>query len=284
MNRGTGAVLKQIRKSKHLSAANIADNLVRQPQISRFENGKSTLTVDRFLGLLQNMAVTLDEFQSIFNEYNLSEEDTFRMDLAHAYDAKDEEKLKRMLAIWQNKQKMEPQKKYIKINVTVIEVMLSYVSENFKPFKDDIKFLTDYLMNVEDWGRFEFWAFGCCVSVFDNGTLKLLGQEVFHKLAFYKNIVGNYQRVVRVLLNLLAVWIDKGEYHLALKYLKYLENQNLSIELMYERLMLKYNKGRYLYKTGKKEGMDLMKSCSEMLENLGYFDKAKSLTSEIERL
>lgn len=166
MNTGIGGVFRQLRQSKHLSANNVADKLVKQPQISRFERGKSTVTIDKFMGMLENMAVSLDEFQSIYNDYKLSDEENFRQDLELASEQNNVDKIKRMLVVWQKKQKEEPQKKYLKVNVIVIEAALASLSPRFSMFKDDIQYLTDYLMDVEDWGRFEFWAFSHCFSFF----------------------------------------------------------------------------------------------------------------------
>lgn len=124
------------------------------------------MTIDKFMGMLENMAVSLDEFQSIYNDYKLSDEENFRQDLELASEQNNVDKIKRMLVVWQKKQKEEPQKKYLKVNVIVIEAALASLSPRFSMFKDDIQYLTDYLMDVEDWGRFEFWAFSHCFSFF----------------------------------------------------------------------------------------------------------------------
>lgn len=127
-------------------------------------------------------------------------------------------------------------------------------------------------------------SFGRLVIVFlffEFPILKLLGKEVLRKADFYKNLIEDHRKAIQTLIELTSIWIKKGEFHLALKYIKYIENQKLSLAYFYERLMLKYDKGLYLFKQGKQEGIDIMKRCSEILKNLGYFEKAKALDREI---
>jgi Rgg/GadR/MutR family transcriptional activator len=261
----------------------VADSEVSQSQISRFERGESSMTIDKFMRLLANSSVTLDEFESLYDNFSLSEVNAFREDLAQAVDTQNVAKVRAILKDWEAKHKAEPQKRYPRINCIVIKTVLSNLA-NFTMPKDDVIYLKDYLMSVEDWGRYELWAFSNCVQLFNDATLNLVEASILGRVEFYKNININHQLVIRTTLNLISIFIQRKNFRLALKYINYLEGINISIDFLYEKLMLRYNKGFYRYKMGDKDGLDVMRECNEILGTLGCFDEENSRDRELEAL
>lgn len=279
----SGPVYQSIRKSKHLAMTDVADSEISQSQISRFERGESSLTIDKFMRLLENTSVTLDEFESIYDNYSLSEEYAFREELAQAVETQNAAKVRAILKDWEAKHKAEPQKRYPRINCIVVKTVLSGLT-NFAMPKDDVAYLKNYLMSVEDWGRYELWAFSNCIQLFNDATLNLVEASILGRVEFYKNLSVNNQLVIRTTLNLIAIFIQRKNFRLALKYITYLDNVHISIDFLYEKLMLRYNKGFYRYRMGDKAGLEVMRECNEMLGKLGCFEEENSREKELEKL
>lgn len=277
-----GAVFRSVRKSKNLKMNDICDLTVSHSQLSRFERGTSELTINKFFVLLRNMCLSLDEFQSIYDNYNLSSENSFRQELSLAYDAKDLTRLRKLYTNFDKLYKKEPQKKHYKINSIVIKAVMSDINGRVMASDEEIEFLTEYLMLVEDWGRYEIWVFGNSTKILSRGTLNILSKSLLQKTEFYKNLPSNNKMVYRTVLNLIVYWIENDDLSLALKYINFLENQNISVDYFYEKLMFEYNKGLYKYRSGDKNGLILMNECANIFEKMGFFDKSNSLKKEIE--
>ena len=271
MSENTGKVFQAIRKSKHLSMQEVADADISQSQISRFERGESSMTIDKFLVLLRNLSMTFDEFEQIRNRFSLSEEEQFQEELGQAFENRNSTQLRSMLKSLEQKIKDQPKKRYLRINRLVVKAVLAQLM-GFSLPKDDSEELQEYLMTVEDWGRFELWAFANGAQLFNDATLNLMAGEIVQKTEFYQSLPQNKQLVIRIILNLIALWIQRENFRLAMKYITYLDKELLSVDFLYEKLMLRYNKGFYRYKMGDKSGLTLMRECNEMLQKLGYFE------------
>lgn len=270
INENTGKVFQAIRKSKHMSMQELADDDISQSQISRFERGESNLTIDKFLVLLRNLSMSFDEFQQIYNRFALTEDEQFQEDLALAFENGNTTQLRSMLKDLDGQIARFPQKKFLQINQLVVKAVLAQLA-NFRLPKEDIETLKEYLMSVEDWGRFELWAFANSAQLYNDATLNLMAAAIIEKTEFYQNITQNKQVMLRILLNLIALWIQRENYRLALKYMTYLEKELNSVDFLYEKLMLRYNKGLYRYKNGDKSGLVMMRECNDMLQKLGIF-------------
>ena len=60
-----GKIFKLIRETKKMSLKEVAGNFVTPAQLSRFENGKSNLSVDTFFYCLKRMNISEGEFMDI---------------------------------------------------------------------------------------------------------------------------------------------------------------------------------------------------------------------------
>ncbi|CAM3061734.1 helix-turn-helix domain-containing protein [Lactococcus hircilactis] len=280
----SGKILRIVRESKKMSRAMIADKEISQSQISRFENGETTLTINKFLLLLQNMSVTLDEFQSIADNYNMSEEFSFREELKTAYDERNIKLLSEMITFWEEKSIKNPQKMHLKINAIVVKTVLSHILIKFRIGRNEVEYIKEYLLNVEEWGRYEFWVLGNTVSIFKDSELKMLGRAAVEKDKFYQNIMLNKRIAIRTFLNFTAIWLERNDLSQALRYINYLEAMTINVDFLYEKVMMNYNKGWYYYKAGHESGKIKMHESADFLEKYGFSGLAKNLREEIKNL
>ncbi|MDR2977796.1 MAG: transcriptional regulator [Streptococcaceae bacterium] len=279
-----GETYKMIRIAKSLTQKEVVGENFSTAQLSKFETGESSLTVEKFFVLLENSNIHLDEFQSIYNDYTLSESSIFRRELVTAYDSRNIQKLRGYFNFWKEKYELNPHQRYYKINQLVASSILS-LALNSKVLRDDIVFLTDYLDSVTEWGRYELWVFGNCLNFFDSGTLEYYSQIILGNTGFYKNIHLNQQMVIRTFLNLIQVWLSRKNLIEAFKYIQNLKSNNLiTLDFFYEKVMLKYHEGHYQYLQGHKQGKEIMINCAKSFEYFGEYDISRNLNNEIIKL
>ena len=68
-----GKVFRDFRLNGNYSLAQAAGNQVSTSQLSRFERGESELTVDKFLAVLDNIQVSVENFMDAARNYQRAE-------------------------------------------------------------------------------------------------------------------------------------------------------------------------------------------------------------------
>ncbi|MBB5888197.1 transcriptional regulator [Lactovum miscens] len=284
LNLKIGETFALIRKAKGLTLKDVTTGEFSEAQQSKFESGESDITVSKFFVSLKNSNVSLDEFQTIYDNYTASENYSFRRELSQAYVKRDLVKLKSMVKEWEGKSANFPTRKYYKIDEKVVRAILALASGS-KIMKEDVLFITDYLDDVQEWGRYELWIFGNCLNFFDNTMLSYYGSYILGRTNFYHTIHLNQQIVIRTLLNIINVWLLRSDLVQAFKYINHLRAMEISSDFFYEKIMLKYHEGHYEYLQGFREkGKKEMQKCADTLEYYGEVDQARNLEKEIEKL
>ena len=62
-----GEVIGAIRKNKNLKSKDVYKGILSRPAISRFEKGNSDTTADKFLQILDNLNLSLEEFHFLYD-------------------------------------------------------------------------------------------------------------------------------------------------------------------------------------------------------------------------
>ena len=239
MGNKTGKIFSILREAKHLTLREVTANEFSLAQESKFERGETSLTIDKFLLLLQNTQLSLDEFQDFYDNYSLSEDYTFHDELREAHRIKDLNQIKKWLHYWKEKSEKNSDKKYFKLNYIVSKVSLASTAGG-NPTKDDIDVLMSYLDLVEQWGRYEIWVFSVCQHYLDDNMLDYYGTEIFDKSSYYKNVHQNQQMVIRTMLNLADTWLNRKKLEKALVCLNRVKTIGIPIEFFEEAITLRY--------------------------------------------
>jgi transcriptional activator, Rgg/GadR/MutR family, C-terminal domain len=283
MKNKVGKIFANLRNMKHLTLKEVTSNEFSLAQESKFERGETSLTIDKFLLLLQNTQISLDEFQDFYDNYSLSKEYNFHDELREAHRIKDLNKIKKWLKYWKEKSEKNSDKKYFKLNYIVSRVSLASTSGG-NPSKIDIDFLTNYLDLVEQWGRYEIWIFSICQHYLDDNLLDYYGTGIFGKSNYYRNVQLNQQMVIRTMLNLVDTWLYRKKLGKALIYLNHVKIIGIPIELFEEAITLRYLEGHYCYLLGDLKGKQMMQDCAKDIEKYGYTQAANELQEEIDNL
>ncbi|HEM3582496.1 TPA: helix-turn-helix transcriptional regulator [Streptococcus suis] len=80
-----GKILKFFRESKNLSLREVAGSNLSSSQISRFERGETSLSIDNFYYCLKNMNVTFREFEIHLKNFIQDDNTVFDKSISEAY-------------------------------------------------------------------------------------------------------------------------------------------------------------------------------------------------------
>lgn len=276
-----GEIFKILRESKNLSLREASEGAISMAQLSRFERGQSSISIDSFFQCLDNINVLLDEFQVIYNNYTFTDDIRFNNELFEAYLNNNYLKLNKFLNDLEMERLKHPNKKSLYLNSVIVKIVIYTCNQSRKVPKKDVNFLVDYLFSVEQWGRYELWLFINSVNVLTIDTLVTLSSEMLSRVQFYDELLENRRRIYQMLLNVITICIENEYLAQALKFLNILDSLQLTEADVFERIVLRFNKAFYSFKRGNKASMELMLEYIEILKKLDCLGTAEKLFSSI---
>lgn len=276
-----GKIFKILRESKNFSLREASEGTISMAQLSRFERGLSSVSIDSFFQCLDNINVLLDEFQAIYNNYTLTDDIRFNKELFEAYLNNNYLKLDKFLNDLEIEKLKYPNKKSLYLNSVIVKIVIYTCDQSRKVPKKDVNYLVDYLFSVEQWGRYELWLFINSVNVLTIDTLVTLSSEMLSRVQFYDELLENRRKVYQMLLNVVTICIESDCLAQALKFMKILDSLQLSEADIFERIILRFNKAFYSFKRGDKASMKLMLEYIDMLKRLDCIGTADKLFSSI---
>ena len=138
MTYNLGPLLKEIRNARKITLQKLADETLSVSQLSKFENGTTTLTVNKLLPLLNKLNVTYEEFFIEANAYHKTEIEHMIINIKKYYMKNDHAALEKLC----NEQYARYEKTHIlfhKLNTIMIASILEELTNE--------KYVTDEMGN-----------------------------------------------------------------------------------------------------------------------------------------
>ncbi|MGT2785295.1 helix-turn-helix domain-containing protein [Streptococcus merionis] len=283
MKEKIGKVFKIIRESKNMSLKEVAGDFVTPAQLSRFENGKSNLTVDTFFHCLNNMDVLQGEFSTFYNNYYDIEDVRLSKELYEAIENRDIDFFRRSLSDYECKYHVTGRKSD-RLMIAVLHVFMNDCDLSIVIPKEEKRVITDYLMSIDEWCRYELWILSNCARSLETKALEVLGQEAITRSQFYDSIEENQRKTYRLLLNITGILLDRGEERIAPKFIKILDNFNILDRYLMEKLRLKFCKAHLRYLQGFEDALDIMKECLKMTDFIESYSISRQIEQTISQL
>lgn len=275
-----GKVFKIIRESKNMSLKEVAGDFVTPAQLSRFENGKSNLSVDTFFNCLKNMDVLQGEFSTFFHSYFQDEDIRVSIELYQAIENRNTIYIQRKIKEYEQLF-LKNGRKSDRVLISVLYVALNRCDSTQSVPEKEKNIITEYLMSIDEWCFYELWIFGRCSMAMNSKTIEVLGNELVHRTQFYNGLSENRKRVYRVLLNITGQLLDRGEERVVAKFIKYLDNLDILEVDLCERLQLKFIKAQFMYLQGNIRGLEDMKECQKIASFLDCYNLSKQIGDTI---
>lgn len=281
-----GRVFHEIRKSKGYTQHEIEDTTVSVAAISRFEHGLTMLGTDSFFKILRNIGVTASEYENIFQKLS-SRHDPMPLQntliLTKAMETQNLPMLESLLKNIRQEIKNKPYQKKYQFDKVLVEILLTKLDSSRVISRKDIRFLTNFLLKVKHWGRYEILLLSWAVEIINTETLELLFMQMIEK-SNYNNLSNvDKKACLDTSLNVLDSFLVRNELSAAKKVILQLDNLEITAHLLFEKMELKYDKARFNFLSG----ADTESSIKEMwyyysvLKYAGAFELANVVREEI---
>lgn len=278
-----GEIFKTFRESRGLRLKDVAKAGVSTSQLSRFEKGETDLTISKFMLILDEINMPIDEFMYAVHDFHRDELNEILSKVRHFVSNHDIEGLKKLLySQMESKTKRE---KFYHINTILLKIRLQDLSGEDCYTEQDLIELTDYLFGVEYWGYYELLIFANTLDVLKHDVFMVLAREMSRRSDFYKEIPNNRRLISTMLLNGYITCVERGKFIDALYFEKQL-NQCFFIETeVYERLVFQYAQHLYQFKKeGDHKAIIEMKKCIGAMKLAGSNHLAKTYEGHLEKI
>lgn len=201
-----GKTYRALREEKGISISSLAGADISKSQISRFELGETEISVFKLLYLLEKIGTTFEEFLLACNHYKPAEFTIF-MNTVQSSAYQHDIHLLLTLAEQEKQFFEETQSHYHRLNFILIKSVLSRLTQ-VKLAEDELAYLSDYLLTIENWGYYETLLLGNCSHSLPPDLLYLYTKDALEKGQRYTSIMRNKEALINLLLNSLQVMIE----------------------------------------------------------------------------
>lgn len=141
-----GEIFKKFRESRGLKLKDIAKAGISTSQLSRFEKGETDLTVSKFMLILDEINMPIDEFMYAVHDFRRDDLNELLLKVRHFVSTRDIEGMKKLL--YSQMESENKRQKFHQINMILLKIRLQDLSgENYYD-KKDLDDLTDYLFRI----------------------------------------------------------------------------------------------------------------------------------------
>lgn len=244
-----GEIFKKFRESRGLLLKDVAKVGISTSQLSRFENGETDLTISKFIAVLDEVNVPIDEFMYAVHDFRRDELNELLLKVNCFVSNHNVEGMKKLLYL--QMESNSKRSKFHQINTILLKIRLQDLSGEPYYSSDDLSYLTDYLFSVEYWGYYELLIFANTLDALNHDAFMVLAREMCRRSDFYKEIPKNRRMISSMLLNGYITCVERGKIFDALYFEKQLKQCFFTETEIFERLVFQYVQHLYQYK---KEG------------------------------
>lgn len=237
-----GEIFQAIRKNKGLTLKDVAGATISSAQLSRFENGKTMLTIDQFFICLEKMNTTIEEFQ--FMQKNTWREKYGRIVLELEVLASKKDVTGLMLASKKYFSKSQKRYDWYYFFGCFFENIAIFQKKETRGHLRHVGELTEFFLKSEHWGEMELRVFGMFVFVFDEKTINYLLQIAVKRGKFYQAVSKDRRLFYCLLNNCFSIFVFHKKFEEAKKVLLILEKEtNEKNDLLFPQINFLFNKG-----------------------------------------
>ena len=264
-----GKIFRILRKDRGLTQKQAAFGVMSNKTLSEFELGKHEIKLQDFLGIINNLHISLEEFEYLLNEYELN---NFRKTLANAinfYDAQKIKPLKRLINHEFPKHKIAKLSTFDYLNYLMLKSMANAIDNEEVSFSTQEKNkIINYLKSIKNWNYYELTLYANTMRVLDDNAVVALSNAVVTNTTYYEKIPKNKYLIVDILLNTVIAFINRKQINQA-NHFKQLLEKNLDAQSFYTKTILLFLEGVIDFYNGNEViGKRKMEKGLDILENL----------------
>lgn len=260
-----GELFHELRIARGLKLKDIASDELSISQLSKFENGQTTLSSYKLLVAISGIHMSLSEFGYALNNYQ--EPAFFKLGkrIAEFHSKQDIDSLKKMQVTYKRYESFDV---YNRLNLLVIKVAIYSLDNSYPITDEDKEFLTNYLYEIEAWTEYELYIFGNTMSILSNNDLIFLGKAFEDRSKLYSSLTSHKKSAEIAFLNLILILIERKKVYYARYFISKLE-ATLNYQDMFAITCLQILKQVIDYLNGDIKNIEKIVNDIDMIEKLG---------------
>lgn len=263
-----GETFRLLRKERDFTLKSMAEGIISFSYLSKFEQGKSDITLNNFIRLIERLNITLDEFLFVNHVSTTHYVELFHS-ISLAYAKNDKITLQNLLTEERNIYE-ESGIIYHKCNFIMIAAIIQDINESFFIPQSDIDFLVDYIVKCSFWTAYEVSLLGNSLTLFSDDLLLVLLNEVTKRLKEYKVSRRNIRDLIALIENACFIFLRRKNVTEA-RLLSNLLDSFLEPSYFFEKTRKFFIDGIiYIYEGKREEGIEKAK---QAIEIMGMMDK-----------
>lgn len=171
-----GKKYKELRKEQSITLAQAAKGICATSNLSRWENGKITLSFNKVLALLSRIHISPTEFTGYAD---IKQENDFPKELQKAIENEDTTAIKRLIHVQLDKYHSKRNAHDLYLAVILCNQYLLIKGENLLPFPDQMHLYT-YLSKITLWSNYDLGFFGNCVFMIKTDKVYAIAMNVLN--------------------------------------------------------------------------------------------------------
>lgn len=171
-----GKKYKELRKEQSITLAQAAKDICATSNLSRWENGKITLSFNKVLALLSRIHISPTEF---IGYADIKQENDFPKELQKAIKNEDTTAIKRLIHVQLDKYHSKRNTHDLYLAVILCNQYLLIKGENLLPFPDQMHLYT-YLSKITLWSNYDLGFFGNCVFMIKTDKVYAIAMNVLN--------------------------------------------------------------------------------------------------------
>ena len=171
-----GKKYKELRKEQSITLAQAAKGICATSNLSRWENGKITLSFNEVLALLSRIHISPTEF---IGYADIKQENDFPKELQKAIENEDTTAIKRLIHVQLDKYHSKRNAHDLYLAVILCNQYLLIKGENLLPFPDQMHLYT-YLSKITLWSNYDLGFFGNCVFMIKTDKVYAIAMSVLN--------------------------------------------------------------------------------------------------------
>ncbi len=228
MTKKFGEVFRELRLEKNILSKDAAEGVMSRAALSTFENKNVQISLDRFIGLLNNINVSVDEFLQRSQETDSWEKIVRTLDSAYAEG--DIIGIKGVIHFTKKGYAHSKKEHYLFLKV-VSQVMLKECGEDVQISRSELQRLENYLTYANHWGKYEFWLLENTLHLFGYRKVDFMVRSELTNLKRIKQLPQDTQiEAERCCIEVINFLLDKKQFSRAAYYVDELAIINSSNE------------------------------------------------------
>lgn len=277
-----GETIKSIRESKNMTLKEAAGDALSISQLSRFENGKSTISVDRFYAILNNLNTTTEEFNYIKGSEKTSEMKDILNRIEKYNNNEELDQLRQLRAeIQASRPTAYSWRQFL---IYFIDSILSiYDSEEIHTQSQGP--VLDYLMQVDDWGEMELRLYAMFGFIFDIETTHFLMRTALKRSKQYLAIPASGRLLYVILSNNFSTFLAAGNLDYAKETIQLFEtNYAKNTDSLRPHIDFMFNKGLLAFKKNQPDkGIEYCENAIKVCQMFHQTEKEKKYQERYDR-